>query len=284
MQELIIIGGGPAGISASLYAARANVRTSIIENGPGSLAKAVQIDNYYGAPMSGSALYSGGLKQAAALGVKIIRSEAVGAEYTGNFIIQTKTSSLEAAALILATGVQSIAPNIPGLRQLEGRGVSYCATCDGFFFRKKKVAVLGSGAYALHEAEYLRHLAHSVLIFTNGAAGADVRAAGWDVEEQPLRALNGSDKLESVTLADGRNIELDGLFIALGAAGSLDFARKLGAETNGRFLKTGPGGVTNIPGLFGAGDCTGGLLQIAKAVYEGAEAANAAVRFLRGKE
>ncbi len=284
--QALIIGGGPAGVSAALYLARAGQNVCIIENGPGALARAHKIENYYGITTTGSELYAKGLEQARALGVNVIKSEVIGVDYMDGFALTCKELSeeLKAPALILATGTKNITLKLPGLTQLEGHGVSYCAVCDGFFFRKKRVAVLGNGAYALHEAEYLRHLAASVVILTNGACGDLAQAAGYDVITTPLKAVDGQEQLQSVLFEDGSSINIDGLFIALGTADSTDIARKLGAELNGRFIRTNSDGATNIPGLFAAGDCTGGLLQVAKAVYEGACAGLSAVQFLRQHE
>ena len=284
-QQVIIIGGGPAGVSAALYLARAGINATIIENGPGALAKAHKIDNYYGIAASGAKLYATGLEQAKALGVTVIQDEVLSVEYIDSFTLSLKkhAEQLIAPALILATGTKNITLNLPGLMQLEGRGISYCAVCDGFFFRKKNVAVLGNGAYALHEAEYLRHIAAGVTILTNGASGELAQNAGFTVKTEKLAQLNGEDKLSSISFADGSELAADGLFIAMGTADSTDIARKLGAQINGRFIKIDADGKTNIPGLFAAGDCTGGLLQVSKAVHEGARAGLAALNFIRNK-
>lgn len=281
--QAIIIGGGPAGVSAALYLARANIRAAIIENGPGALARAHKIENYYGAAASGLKLYADGLEQARSLGVTVMQDEVIGVEYTGSFSLTLKNSQEQLAApvLILATGTKNITLKLPRLAELEGKGVSYCAVCDGFFFRQKRVAVLGSGSYALHEAEYLKHLAASVTLLTNGKDDSLVKQAGFAAVTQPLQALTGNGKLQSIIFADGSALEVDGLFIALGTADSTDLARKLGAQLNGRFIRIEENCATNIPGLFAAGDCTGGLLQVAKAVHEGARAGLAASKFIR---
>lgn len=281
--QAIIIGGGPAGVSAALYLARANIRAAIIENGPGALARAHKIENYYGAAASGLKLYADGLEQARSLGVTIIQDEVVGVEYTGSFSLTLKNSQEQLAApvLILATGTKNITLKLPGLAELEGKGVSYCAVCDGFFFRQKRVAVLGSGSYALHEAEYLKHLAASVTLLTNGKDDSLVKQAGFAAITQPLKVLTGDGKLQSIIFADGSALAVDGLFIAMGTADSADLARKLGAQLNGRFIRIDENCATNIPGLFAAGDCTGGFLQVAKAVHEGARAGLAASKFIR---
>lgn len=286
IKQAIIIGGGPAGVSAALYLARAGQKVSIIENGPGALAKAHKIDNYYGITASGAKLYAAGLEQARSLGVEILQDEVLGVEYTDCFTLSLKNTDeqLQTEALVLATGSKNITLNLPGLIELEGKGISYCAVCDGFFFRKKNVAVLGNGAYALHEAAYLKQLAGSVTILTNGQSGDAAKAAGFEVNTAVLQAVEGNGKLSSIRFTDGSMLAVDGLFIALGTADSTDMARKLGAELNGRFIRIDSDGATNIPGLFAAGDCTGGLMQVAKAVHEGARAGLTALKFLRHRQ
>ena len=281
--NVIIIGGGPAGVSAALYLARANIKTAIVENGPGALARAHKIENFYGIAASGIKLYAEGLEQARSLGVDIIQDEVLAVEYYDSFVLTLKHAAepLPAPALILATGTKNVTLNLPGLVELEGKGISYCAVCDGFFFRKKKLAVLGHGAFALHEAEYLRHIAAEVTVLTNGQDDSAAKAAGFATLTTPVTAVTGGERLEAVRFADGSELEVSGLFIALGTADSTDMARKLGAQLDGRFIKVDAGGATNIPGLFAAGDCIGGLKQVAKAVHDGARAGLAAIKFLR---
>ena len=281
--NVIIIGGGPAGVSAALYLARANFKVAIVENGPGALARAHKIDNFYGIAASGSKLYAEGLAQAKALGVDIITGEVLAVEYYESFVLTLKhcTEPLPAPVLILATGTKNITLNLPGLVELEGKGISYCAVCDGFFFRKKKLAVLGHGPFALHEADYLRHIAAEVTVLTNGQDDSAAKAAGFATITTPITAVTGDQRLEAVHFADGSELAVNGLFIALGTADSTDMARKLGAQLDGRFIKVDADGATNIPGLFAAGDCIGGLKQVAKAVHDGARAGLAAIKFLR---
>lgn len=281
--QAVIIGGGPAGVSAALYLARANIKTAIVENGPGALARAHKIENFYGIAASGIELYAEGLEQARSLGVDIIQDEVLAVEYYDSFVLTLKHAAepLPAPALILATGTKNVTLNLPGLVELEGKGISYCAVCDGFFFRKKKLAVLGHGAFALHEAEYLRHIAAEVTVLTNGQDDSAAKAAGFATLTTSVTAVTGSERLEAVHFADGSELEVSGLFIALGTADSTDMARKLGAQLDGRFIKVDADGATNIPGLFAAGDCIGGLKQVAKAVHDGARAGLAAIKFLR---
>lgn len=283
MYQVIIIGGGPAGVSAALYLARANIKTVIIENGPGALARAHKIENFYGLTASGLRLYAEGLEQAKSLGVEIIQDEVLAVDYFDSFMLTLKNHAepISAPVLLLATGTKNITLKLPGLAELEGRGISYCAVCDGFFFRKKQVAVLGDGPFALHEAEYLKHLADKVTVLTNGRDDALAKAAGFATITTPIKAITGEDKLEAIHFADGSELTVNGLFIALGTADSTDMARKLGAQLDGRFIKVDTDGATNIPGLFAAGDCIGGLKQVSKAVYDGTRTGLAIIKYLR---
>lgn len=178
MSNIVIIGSGPAGVSAALYAARAGVQTTVLTKGPGALDRAELIQNYYGfaEPITGAELERRGIEGAKAVGVEFVTTEAVGLTYTDKLTVETLAGDFPADAVILATGASRAAPRIPGLAGLEGHGVSYCATCDAFFYRGRDVAVLGSGEYALHEVQALLPVAHSVTLLTGGPADGTVPA------------------------------------------------------------------------------------------------------------
>ena len=171
MSNIVIIGSGPAGVSAALYTARAGVDTTVLTRGPGALDRAELIQNYYGfaSPISGAELERQGIEGAKAVGVKFVTTEAVGLTYTDKLTVETLDGDYPADAVVLATGASRATPRIPGLAGLEGHGVSYCATCDAFFYRGKDVAVVGSGEYALHEVQALLPVEASVTLLLNGA-------------------------------------------------------------------------------------------------------------------
>ena len=286
MADVIILGCGPAGISTALYTARAGLQTLMIGRATGSLAKTDRIENYYGfpEPISGRELLGNGVAQAYRVGAKIVEDEAVGIVYDGGFAVSTSDETFRAPFAVLATGSQRKTAALPGLAEFEGRGVSYCAVCDGFFYRKKNVAVLGAGDYALHEAKELLPLAAKVTILTNGAHPSADFPPELEVITKKLQTLSGADLLRGVRFEDGSELEAEGLFVALGVAGSVDFARKLGAETKGAAIVVDEHRQTNVPGLYAAGDCTGGLLQISKAVYDGAVAGTSIVKAFRQRQ
>ena len=283
MPNIVIIGSGPAGVSAALYAARAGVETTVLTKGPGALDRAELIQNYYGfaEPISGAELERRGIEGAKALGVQFVTTEAVGLTYTDKLTVETLAGDFPADAVILATGASRAAPHIPGLAGLEGHGVSYCATCDAFFYRGRDVAVLGSGEYALHEVQTLLPVVKSVTLLTNGSPLTASFPPEVTVCPEKVNAILGEGRVSGVELNGGKTVALSGVFVALGVAGSTALARKLGAEVDGNRILVDEHMQTTLPGLYAAGDCTGGLLQVAKAVYEGALAGTEAAKALR---
>lgn len=284
MPKALIIGNGPAGISAALYTARAGIETTVIGRDAGALGKAEKIENYYGfcEPISGPDLLERGKAQAKRLGITLLEEEVVGLSYGNKLSVTTNKTTYEADAVILATGSPRRAPKIKGLTEFEGAGVSYCAICDAFFYKNKDVAVLGCCEYAAHEALALLPLASSVTLVTNGEAPMAGLPEGLKaVITTKILSLTGDGRLEGITFEDGTSLAVSGLFVAQGIAGSADLARKIGAQTEGNRIVVDSHMATNVPGLFAAGDCTGGMLQIAKAVAEGAEAGYSAVKYIR---
>ncbi len=275
MYDVIIIGSGPAGISAGIYLKRAKKNILIISKGIGALEKAHKIENYYGVePISGKELYNIGLRQAQKLDIPIDIDEVTSILYDGKFIITTANRTYESSQVILATGTNRNAPNIKGIKEFEGKGVSYCAICDAFFFRGKDVAVIGNGNYAIHEAKQLKPVAKSVTILTNGSEMIQNRdASDFEVNEEPIREFRGNNKVEEVEFESQNIKKIDGVFVAIGTASSVDLARKTGAVIHNNNIIVDNNMETNVKGLYACGDCTGGLLQINKAVYEGAVAA-----------
>ena len=290
-MNILIIGSGPAGVSAALYARRAGADVTVISRGSGALAKAEQIENYYGLaePLTGAELEANGIAGAKRLGVQFVDGEVVGLamndDFTG-FVVQTPTQKYEAGCVILAAGSTRLAPKIPGLKELEGKGVSYCAICDAFFYRGKTVAVLGEGEYALHEAEILLPHAGKVMLFTNGKEPTVEIPETIEVYKEKVTAIEaenegGMERISGLRTEDGAFTLTNGLFVALGTAGSVDFARKIGAAVDNNRIVVDADMATNVPGLYAAGDCTGGLLQVVKAAYEGAVAGLAAAKYIR---
>ena len=283
MSNIVIVGSGPAGVSAALYAVRAGVDTTVLTKGPGALDRAEKIENYYGLaqPVSGAELERRSIENAKRLGVRFVTAEAVGLTYTDKHTVETIGKDYPADAVILATGASRAVPRIPGLAGLEGHGVSWCAVCDAFFYRGRDVAVVGSGEYALHEVQALLPVDIEVLrgvfvVHVHRHVPPEVT-----VYPQKVEAVLGEPVVTGVQLSDGQEVALSGVFVALGVAGSTALARKIGAAVEGSRIVVDEKMQTTVPGLYAAGDCTGGLLQVAKAVYEGAQAGTEAAKALR---
>ena len=280
MYDAVMIGSGPAGLSAALYTSRANLKTLVIGKDRGALEKADRIENYFGMaePISGCELVENTKAQAKNLGVELAEDEIFHVSWNGHFILEGKNGTYEALAVLLATGTGRKTPKVKGLKELEGRGVSYCAVCDAFFYRDRDVAVLGNEAYAVHEMSQLLPVVKSVTLLTNGQELTVEVPEKVHVIREPIVSIDGAERVEGVTFGDGSTITVEGLFIALGA---MELAKKAGAFTEGQNIKVNERMETNVPGLYAAGDCIGGLLQISTAVGEGAQAAMSMIPFVR---
>ena len=281
MYDVAIIGAGPAGISASLYAKRANLNVLVLYFGESNLEKSSKIDNYYGFAegISGDNLYENGISQAKKLGVDVKQLEVMGIENLGKtYNVKTEAENFETKSVIIATGNRKVKPSIKGIAEFEGRGISYCAICDAFFYRNKNVAVIGNGKFAVNEATELSHVVNKVTILTNGLENSECE---FEVNTNKISVINGKEKVTDIEFDDGSKLEIDGVFIALGEAGASDFAKTLGIIQNGENIKVNDKMETNVKGVFACGNITGGLLQICKAVYEGAQAGLSAVNYIR---
>ena len=284
MYDVIIIGAGPAGISTGLYTKRANLKTLIIYNEEALLEKAKKIENYYGFEngISGKNLYESGIKQAKNIGIDLKQEEVIKIEQIEDgFNVVTVRDEYNSKTVVFATGNKRKKPQINGIEKFEGKGVSYCAICDGFFYKNKNVSVLGSGNYALSETNELINIANKIRILTNGEKAPEFRADNVEIETKPVKEILGNDKVEEIEFDDGTKIKTDGIFIAQGVAGSLEFARKLGVITKKNEIVVNENMETNVKGLFACGDCTGGILQVSKAVYEGTKAALQIIKYIR---
>ncbi len=288
--DVVVIGGGPAGIQAAIYTQRAGFSTLLISAGKTELSKAHNIENYFGfsEPITGKSLQQAGIEQAQRLGIEILAEQVTGAGFSlsgTSYELHTANTKVEAEALIVATGMAKQASKIKGAQELLGNGVSYCATCDGFFYRGKKVGIVGGAEFALSEAKELEPLASEVIVFLNGKEpSADFQSAGFTVYPGKIKELkDSSGYLDSVILDSDESVQLAGLFFAEGQAGAVSLALKLGLETVGNAIKVDENMKTNMPGIYACGDCTGKRPQVAVAVGQGAIAGMEASDYLRSK-
>jgi len=282
MFDCIIVGAGPAGISASLYLARANKKVLVLYYNEAQVEKAHKIDNYYGFVdgISGNDLYNNGIKQAINLGVDVLQEEVldIKIDMDMHYQVNTLNNQYTSKTLIIATGNKKLRPNIKGIVEFEGKGISYCAICDGFFYRKKKLAVLGASEYAISEANELNNITDDITILSNGEKLNG--STKFNVIDKKIKEIKGDVKIRNVEFEDGSTFELDGLFIAIGSAGGIDFAKKLGLMVENDNIVVDENMKTIIDGLYACGNITGGLLQVGKAVYEGSMAGLSAIKYI----
>lgn len=288
MYDVIIIGRGPAGISASLYTVRSNLKTLIIGKNDSRLKKAEKIDNYFGfaETVSGSELLNNGEYQAKRLGAEILDDEVISIDKEDFFTITTTKNKYESKAVLLATGQPLKTIGVENLVKFEGRGVSYCTTCDGFFYNNLRVGVLGNKDYAIHEALELMTFTTRITVFTNGkeldvSSRYEKDIEKFKIDTRKISKLDGDEFLQRIIFSDGSEEEIDGIFVAYESASSTDFARKLGILTEGNNIAVNAKQETNLKGLFAAGDCTNSFKQISVAVGQGAIAGKAVADYVK---
>ena len=303
MTDILIIGGGIAGLTAALYALRAGKSVTVIEKETfgGQITSSPRVDNYPGLPgVSGNELADALLSQVMDLGGGIEMEEIRSLEKTGTgFIVDTGRKTFEGRAVILATGARHRPLGLPGEEKLVGRGVSYCALCDGAFHKGEDVAVVGGGNSAAQAAAFLADLCRSVTViqefdhFTCDQHDYAAMAAKGNVREMlaaKVTALAGEDRLGGVTVADQatgaeKRLPVTGLFITIGRLPDTEPFRGLIACDDQGFFMTDEGCATGVPGVWAAGDCRRkAVRQLTTAAADGTIAAVGACRYLDAKE
>lgn len=304
MYDLIIIGSGPAGLGAAVYGKRAGFSTLVLEQAPmsgGQILNTYEVDNYLGLPgISGFDMGMQFREHAEKLGAQFQEAEVTGLENgKDRKIVKTSEGEFEAKAVIIASGATHRKLGVPGEERLSGMGISYCATCDGAFFRDRTVAVIGGGDVAVEDAIFLARGCRKVYVVHR----RDELRAAKSLQDQLFALPNvemvwnctvndilGEDAVTGISLRDqkenaDRELSVDGVFIAVGIApNSSAFVGTVKADPNG-WLEAGEDCVTSVPGIFAAGDVrTKKLRQVITAVADGANAvASVQEYFLDGK-
>ena len=297
--DYVIIGAGPAGLASAQYAARGGLSTLVIDvaGAGGQVLQIADLENYPGVfpAIDGASFTMNMQKQAEAFGAKVIQAQVISIDKMGeNFLVKTKKDAFESKCLCIATGAIHRNLEVPGEKELTGRGVSYCATCDGPFFRNKKIVVVGGGDSACSEAIYLSTLSSDVSIihrrdkFRAQQAVIDkMLAAGVKpVYDSVVKSINGSAKVESVTIENvktGEQSELqtDAVFIFTGMLPQTSLVEMLPKDEGG-YIITDENMETSIPCLFAAGDIRSKpFRQVVTAVSDGAIAAHIASERIR---
>lgn len=301
MYDIIIIGSGPAGLSAAIYAQRACLDTIVIEkNGisGGQVLNTWEVDNYPGFPgVTGFELSRQFREHANKLGARVVQDEVVQVELSGNVKkVVCEEETYEARCVILASGAHHRTLEVPGEEELRGAGVSYCATCDGAFFRGRTVAVVGGGDAALEDAIFLARMCEKVYIVhrrdkLRGAKRLQERLQALEniefVWNSETAAIEGNGQVEALRLrqtktGEERRLNVDGVFIAVGIAPESElYAGQLELDEQG-YIRADESGQTSVPGVFAAGDVrTKALRQILTAASDGANCVASAERYLQ---
>ncbi len=295
--ELIVIGGGAAGLTAGVYGARSGLKTLVLERGPagGLISEAPWIENYLGmGTVKGTELIEK-FKKHAERYVEIREFEPVSdIEKNGKFVVKTSNREYESSGVILATGTSRKKLRVKGETEFSGRGVSYCAVCDGYFFKGKKVVVVGGGNTAAIDALFLKNVGCEVTMVHRRDTLRAEEAYKKQLEGRINLYLNstieeivGDEVVKGVRIRNTKDgteklLETDGVFICIGEVPNIELARKLGVSLDGEgYIKTDKNQRTNVGGVYAAGDVTGGVKQIIVACAEGATAALSAFEDLR---
>ncbi len=279
MYDVAIIGKGPAGMTAAIYFGRANKKTIIFGKKNEIWNKSVIINNYFGVgEIDGESLMKKGEEQVRSFNVEIVDDFVVGIKNKmTHFVVETKDKSYEAKNIILAVGAPKRKKEIENEEEYVGKGVSYCVPCDGFFFKGKKVVVVGNTDYTLSEAKELLNYTKDITIMTNGKE-PEFLTNEFKIDKRKIVKIVGEDKVDVIETEDG-TIKVDGIFIASGNAGASELAMMVGVlidEENKIVVDNEM--KTNIPHIWAAGDCTPGPQQIGKAVGEAIVAAFSIMR------
>ncbi len=296
--DLAILGSGPAGLSAAIYARRGELNTIIIEKSfasGGQIINTYEVDNYPGLPeITGFELATKMKEHSDKFGAEYLNADVTEVKNIGDEkIIITSEGEIRARAVIIASGASHRSLGIPGEEDLTGSGVSYCATCDGAFFRGKDVVVAGGGNVAVEDAIFLARGCNKVYVVHRRDELRAEKVLQTKLFELPnvemvwnanLTNINGDGNVESVDVKfkDGssKNIKVDGVFIAVGIAPNKVKVDELNTTEDG-YIIADESGITNIPGIFVAGDVRDkSLRQVVTAVSDGANAATSALRYL----
>lgn len=299
-HDLIIVGGGPAGLAAGIYGVRAGLSVVIIERAmPGGHAATTHyIENYPGFPegVSGVELAEKMKQQALRFGVDIVGAEAKSIiKKDKSVVIRTDSRELEAPAVIVAIGTNWKKLNVPGEDELRGRGVSYCATCDGPLFRKRDVAVVGCGNSGIQEGKFLLQFVNNIT-FVEFLPHVTADKMTYDLVKDDRRAtflmnhevvsINGQVRVESITVKDRKTgeekkVDVSGVFVYVGLEPSSDFLKEVVELDAKGFVVVSERMETSVPGIFAAGDiCSKAIRQVVTACAEGATAAINAYKYI----
>ncbi len=298
VYDVIIIGGGPAGLTAALYTARHNLKTMVLEGNKlgGKALKAHWIENYPGFPegIEGPKLMDKFIDQMMRFNPTVKNETVIGLSDFGNLkMVSTRNGFHQAKAVIIATGISRKQLSVPGENEFKGRGVSYCAVCDGPFFNDKTVAVVGSGLDAVHDIEILSETASKVYAIPGKKGYSEDFPQLSNIKSNPkvdlventdIKEIRGKDFVEYIRLegSEPQKLDVDGVFIILEQVPTSSILSEAGIKTDdGGCILVDMEQETNMEGVFAAGDCSCKGMQVVTATGMGAKAALSAMRYVK---
>lgn len=297
MYDVVIIGSGPAGLSAAVYLTRAGLSIIVLEKeyeGTGQIANSGRVDNYLGSyGISGFDLGETFRAHAVNMGVPFAEAEVTAITKEGDVfhLNLNGKESIQSKTVLLATGASPKRSGIKGEEKFLGKGLSYCAICDGAFYKNKEVAVLGGGDLALDDALYLSDIASKVYLIHRrkdfrGAASTlaklKEKANVEILRQERVEEIYGDDRIEKIVLESKREIPVSGVFIGFGSKPNTDLVKDLLPLDDRGYVIAAEDGITDYPGIFAAGDVrTKQLRQVVTAVSDGAYVSDTIVSYLR---
>ncbi|MNP17423.1 Glucosaminate ammonia-lyase [compost metagenome] len=287
MYDIIIVGRGPAGLSCALYLGRAGYNVLVI-GGPSTMQKVTEMDNYLGIKtISGPEFMKIAEDQVKNVGVELEDEKLLKfvKEENNEFKVITNKNEYTAKAVVISIGSNKTILRIKDLETFIGRGVSYCVSCDGFFYKNKNVGIIGNSEYAIHEALELKNYTSSITIYTNGKELVASEkyleySKQFSIDTRKIESLTGENKLENINFENKESIEIDGVFVANETPNITDFASTMGMAIKSGKIVIDDTNMTNIEGVFACGDVVNGFMQVSTAVGSGADASRACIRYL----
>lgn len=282
IYDLIVVGGGPAGVSAAINGRKNGLSVLLINGLSAKTNINYKIDNYYGFPdgITYKELIDRGIIQTKKFEVNVLDELCYEYYQEDGLQVCLTSNKYYGKTLVIATGLHYKKISVSNFDQFVGNGIHFCTLCDGFLYRNKKIALYGYGSYLIHEYEHLKNVCNDITIYlTSDDDLGDYKFSHPVYPNSKITALNGNKHLESITI-NGETINLDGLFVALGSPNSHSLATTAGIETNGERIVVNKSFETNLKGVFAIGDIISGITQIARSLYEGMEVINSVINYI----
>jgi len=269
LYDVIIVGGGPCGITAATYLKRFGRNILLLKKDDGILNNSkIEIENYYGVDKTNAKYFVDiSNKKLHDLDILVKEESVVNIIYDDHLIVQTLNNKYETKNVVLALGLSRKKPLIKNMEKYIGLGASYCASCDGFFYKDKKIGLIGNDEYLLHEYNILKNITNEITIFTNGKTLA-VKGINSKVVTDKIEYVEGNEYINKIVTIN-ESYDIDGLFIADSIPNADILSQKIGLLVENNEIVINELYMTNVPNIYAGGDCIKGIKQITKASYDG---------------